>query len=150
MPKHFNKALLREELEIFGRQLRLKWLFCNDECQFNINPFKQESKFTTRKSDAAIEFYLSRLEEEILSLDNKISYFNLKKGVRNSLYSLKDDTSIIIKEFDKGSGVVVWDRGDYLAKAKINLMIRKFTKNLEEVLKAHLANYKKGDKKTKK
>ena len=53
-PKHFNKALLREELENFGRKLRLKWFFYNYEHQFNINPFKQKSKFNPCKNDAAI------------------------------------------------------------------------------------------------
>ena len=72
----------------------------------NIIPFKQKSKFNPGKNDAAIEFYLSRLEEEILSLDKKIPYSNLTKGERNALYSLRDDTSIIIKEADKGSYVV--------------------------------------------
>ena len=57
MPKHFN------EVENFGRKLRLKSFFRNDECQFNINPFKQKPNFNPRKNDAAIEFYLSRLEE---------------------------------------------------------------------------------------
>ena len=33
---------------------------------------------------------------------------------RNALYLLRDDPSIIIKEADKGSAVVVWDREDYL------------------------------------
>ena len=37
---------------------------------------------------------------------------------RNALYSLRDDTSIIIKEADKESGVVAWDRGDYLVETK--------------------------------
>ena len=64
-PKHFKKALLRKELEHFGRKLRLKWFFRNDERQFNINPFKQKSKFNPGKNDAANEFYLSRPEEEI-------------------------------------------------------------------------------------
>ena len=130
-PKHFNKALLREELENFGRKLRLKWFFRNDERQFNINPFKQKSKFNPAKNDAAIEFYLSRLEEEILSLDKKISYSNLTKGERNALYSLRDDTSIIIKEADKGSGVVVWDRDDYLAEAKKQLDAKEFYQELK-------------------
>ena len=67
-----------------------------------------------------IEFYLSRLEEEILSLD-KISYSNLTKGERNALCSWWDDQSIIIKEADKGSGVVVWEREDCLAEAKKKL-----------------------------
>ena len=38
-----------------------------------------KSKFDTKK-DAAIEMYLSRFEEEILSLDEKIYFSNLKKG----------------------------------------------------------------------
>ena len=96
-PKHFNKALLREELENFGGKLRLKWFFCNDEHQFNINPFKQKSKFNPAKNDAAVEFYLSRLEEEILSLDKKISYSNLTKGERNALHSLRDVHQLSLK-----------------------------------------------------
>ena len=55
-PKHFNKALLREDLENFGRKLRLKWFFRNDERQFNINPFKQKSKFNPRKMMLLLNF----------------------------------------------------------------------------------------------
>ena len=51
---------------------------------------------------------------------------------RNALYCLRDDASVIIKEADKGSGVVVWDREYYLAEAKSNLMIRKFNEELRE------------------
>ena len=65
--------------------------------------------------------YLSHLEEEILSLDGKISYSNQTKGERNALYLLRDDPSIIIKEADKGSAVVVWDREDYLREANSQL-----------------------------
>ena len=49
---------------------------------------------------------LSRLEAEIFSLDKKLSYSNLTKEETQAIYSLKDDTSIIIKEADKGSGIV--------------------------------------------
>ena len=65
--------------------------------------------------------YLSRLEEEILSLYGKISYSNLTKGEGNALYLLRDDPPIIIKEADKGSTVVVWDRDDYLREANSQL-----------------------------
>ena len=121
IPKHLNKALLRKDLEDFRRKLRLKWFFLKDERQFNINPFKQKSKFNPSKNDAAIEFYLSQLEEEILSTDEKNLFSNLTKGERNALYSLRDNTSIVIKEVDKESDVVVWDREDYLAEAKKQL-----------------------------
>ena len=33
------------------------------------------------------------------------------------MYSLKNDNTIVIKGADKGSGVVVWDREDYLKEA---------------------------------
>ena len=65
--------------------------------------------------------YLSRLEEEILPLDEKISYSNLTKGERNALYLPRDDPSIIIKEADKGSAVVIWDREDYLREGNSRL-----------------------------
>ena len=81
--------MLREELENFGRKLRLKWFFRDDKRQFNINPFKQKSKFSPRKNDAAIEFYLSRLEDEILSLDKKSSYSNLTKGKKCPIFFKK-------------------------------------------------------------
>ena len=42
-------------------------------------------------------------------------------GKRNAPYSLRDDTSISIKEADKGSGVVVWDKEDYLVEVKKQL-----------------------------
>ena len=40
---------------------------------------------------------------------------------RLALNLLGDDTSIIIKEADKGSGVVVWDRKDHLKGAEKQL-----------------------------
>ena len=45
----------------------------------------------------------------------------MTKEERNTIYSLRDDNTIIIKEADKGSGIVVWDRKDYLAEAKKQL-----------------------------
>ena len=48
-------------------------------------------------------------------------YFILTKGARHALYLLRDDGSIIIKEADKGSVVVVWYRQDYLREANSRL-----------------------------
>ena len=89
-----------------GRKPRLMWHFRNGHREFDVNPFKKKSKFNP-KGYTAIEMCLSRLEEENLSLDGKISYSNLTKVERNALYLLRDDPSIIIKEADKGSVVVV-------------------------------------------
>ena len=120
-PKHINKALIKEELETYGRKIRLIWHYRNEEREITINPFKQKSEFDLKRKDASIEIYLSRLEAEIFSLDKKLSYWNLTKEERKAGYSLRDDTSIIIEEADKGSGIAVSDREDYLAEAKTPL-----------------------------
>ena len=54
----------------------------------------------------------------------KISYSNVTKGEGNALYLLRDDTSIIIKEADKGSVVMLLNREDYLREAKTNLVTK--------------------------
>ena len=86
-----------------GRKLRLMWHFRNDYREFiNTN--------LTQKSTLRIEMYLSHLEAKMLPLNEKISYSNLTNGGRNSLHLLRDDPSIIIKEADKESVVVVWTK----------------------------------------
>ena len=70
-PKHINKACIKEELETYGRKLRLMWHYRNQEREIIINPFKKKSKFNPKRKDAAIEIYLSRFEEEIFALDKK-------------------------------------------------------------------------------
>ena len=62
------------------------WYSQNYHQEININLLKN-SKFNPEGS-AAIEMYLSRLEQEILSLDEKISYSNLTKGKMLCIYYL--------------------------------------------------------------
>ena len=56
-----------------------------------------------------------------MAIDTKLSYPNLTNKEPLALNSLRDDTSIFIKEADKGSGVVGWDREDYLKEAEKQL-----------------------------
>ena len=154
-PNGVNKAVLKdfckEELEVFGRRLRLMWHFRDEEeNNTTINPFRPKSKFNPKGKDVSIELYLSRLEEEILALDTKLSYSNITKGEREALNSLRNDTSIIIKGADKGSAVVVWDREDYLKEANSQLMDNNVYEEvsgdiigpLVKIVKYHLANIK--------
>ena len=69
----------------------------------------------------------------ILSLDKKV-IFQLDKMGKNDLYPLRDDTSIIIKEADKRSYIVIWDKKEYVAEATHNLMIKASTKTKEDPL----------------
>ena len=72
--------------------------------------------------DVSIEVYLSCLEEELLAISAHGNNFsNLSVLEQEALRNLKADNTIIIKEADKGSGVVVWDRDDYLKEADNHL-----------------------------
>ena len=109
------------------------WHFRNNESEFSYDIFQKKSKFDPKKKDAAIELYLRRwkshrLEEEISSLNYKVGYSNLTKRERDAVYSFKSDNSITIRETDKGSEVVAWDRYDYLRVAKKQLNVNNIYK----------------------
>ena len=66
-PNSVDKSVLKENLEKFGRTLRSKWHYRNDERTFDPNLFQPKSKFNPIKTDAAIELHLSHIEEKLLS-----------------------------------------------------------------------------------
>ena len=92
------------------------WHFRNDERIFDCNTkFRPKFTFNPKNNDVMIETYLSSFEEKLLDVDiPKDKFNNLSKEERDALYYLKNDNTIVIKGTDKGSGVVVWDREDYL------------------------------------
>ena len=118
-----DKAKLKRELEALGRMLRLKWHFRNEEKDFDPEKFKPKSTFNPRNKDAAIEIYMSSLEEKLMKIEiPKDKFNNLTSKERKALYDLKNDKNIIIiKGADKGSTVVVWDREDYIKEAEKQL-----------------------------
>ena len=104
-----DKAKLKMELEALGRILRLKWHFRNEENVFDLDQFKPKSTFNPRNKDAAIEVYMSSLEEKLMKIEiPKDKYSNLTSKERQALYNLKNNKNIVIKGADKGSAVVVW------------------------------------------
>ena len=121
-PKELDQSQIKIDLENFGRRLRLKWHFRESE-EFSEYPaFRPKSKFNPRNKDIAIEVYLSKLEEEIMNISaNGSNFSNISREERAALNDLKSDRSIVIKEADKGSGVVVWDREDYVKEANSQL-----------------------------
>ena len=102
--------------------LRLKWHFRNDEKEFDRKKLKSKSTFNPRNKEAAIEIYLSSLEEKLMNIkipQNK--YSNLTREERSAVYNLKNDNNIVIKNADKVSAVVIWDRDDYIKEAEKQL-----------------------------
>ena len=84
--------------------------FRNEERPFPQERFKPKSTFNPRSKDAVIKTYLSCLEERLLDIEIPSKRFNnLTKYERNAMYTLKDDKSIITKDVDKISAVIVWE-----------------------------------------
>ena len=54
---NIDKAELKTELEAFGRMLRSKWYFCNENKDIHRDKFKPRSTFNRRNKDAGIEQY---------------------------------------------------------------------------------------------
>ena len=103
-------------MENFGRRLRLKWHFRESENFSDYPAFKPRSKSNPRNKDAAIELYLSKLEEELMNICVQgNNYSNVTREELAAINNLKADRTIVIKE---GSGVVVWDREDYIQEAE--------------------------------
>ena len=63
-------------MEAFGRMLRLKWYFRNENKDIHRDMFKAKSTFNPRNKDAAIELYLSSLEEKLMKVEVPKDKFN--------------------------------------------------------------------------
>ena len=77
--------------------------------------------------------YLSAIEEELMKInEHGMNYSNLSKEVRDALDNLSHDDSIIIKPADKGSGIVIWDRSDYLLACQRQLSEQQVHEKIEQ------------------
>ena len=123
-PVSINRAQLKLDLEEFGRRLKLKYHFRNhvSENFSHIPSYRPPSDWTPEINDVHLEMYLSELEEQLMKISEQgYNYPNLTVEEREALKSLRNDPSIIIKEANKGSAVVIWDREDYIREAMTQL-----------------------------
>ena len=74
------------------------WHFRNDEKPFPYERFRPKSTFSLRNEDSVTETCLRSQEERLLGIDIYSKRFNnLTKEERNTLYNLRDDSTITIK-----------------------------------------------------
>ena len=66
---NIDKGQLRMELEAFGRTLRLKWHFRNENEDHHRNMFQSMSKLNPLNKDAATELQLSSLDEKRMKVE---------------------------------------------------------------------------------
>ena len=76
--------------------------------------------------------FLGRLEKELFSDDiSEFTQRNLFAEEWKALRGLAANKTIAIKEADKGSSVVVWDRSDYLHEASGQLQDQNIYENVK-------------------
>ena len=126
-----NTTALASDIKSFSRKLRLKEYFYGDEnveeecIESNVPKFKNKGKFTPQRGrDKALDLCIDSLNSVANNLHDNTHHLksNLSKEELKALKDLKEDKSIIIKEADKGSAVVIMDIDYY--KENITLMLQ--------------------------
>ena len=116
-----DRIQLGTDIDEFCRRLRLNYIFYeeeNDESNdMSDEPLvRNKSNFNPKPTkDKHLEETIKNLKSNPLESRKNIKD-NLSRGERKALSKLKADHSIIIKEADKGSAVVIMDRDFYRDK----------------------------------
>lgn len=114
VPSHTaDNTTLQQSIANFQRSSRLKYFFRNHP-QKEQHPFRQKSTWQPPTASAEIENYLQRITNEVNTLPKKHIYPNLTKQEQNALKELATDPSLVIKNADKGSGIVIEDTKQYI------------------------------------
>ncbi len=125
-PSKINKYELEQDLGEFARTMRCRWFFRNstqtEDTEYSKFRVKSDWEPPQTHLSPTMETYFRLVDRDILKIDEREQNFpNLTEGEREALQNLAQDRSVIIKSADKGSGVVVWDRSDYLSEAEKQL-----------------------------
>ena len=116
--------------------MRIRWNFRDQPSEdFSDKPaFRPKSNWKPPPGHPGLELFLSQLEKEIFNglLNDSISIpSNMSKEEWEALRGLADDRSIVIKQSDKGSCVVVWCRDDYIKEANKQLEDKTVYKDID-------------------
>lgn len=140
-PPRINRFQLKQDLEAFGRRLRLKEFFYHsDESEDEYNPhrhrFKEKSTWNPpRNRDPALETFLRAMENDVWRLARSTTRKdNLTLAERGALTRLRTRTDIVIKPADKGSATVVMSKEAYMTEAYRQLMDHRYYRKLDEDL----------------
>ena len=122
-PAGIDTYTLKKDVLEYVRRIRLKEYFYKDDDvdgNFSDVPaFRKRSQWCPEKNrDIFLEAYATALERKIFESDlNTKNYRNLTKEEQQALEALRKCDDIVIKQADKGSGVVIMDRTRYVAEA---------------------------------
>ena len=119
------------------RHIRLMHHFRRTEVessQFECNPppFKRVSTWAPPPADKDAEAYLCELPKKLQGMRKRAFNDNLNRSERFAIKQLKQNTSIVIKNADKGSCIVSEDKVKYIQEGMKHLEDRRIYETVEE------------------
>ena len=123
-----NEPELRQDFEKFCRRMRIKWHFRNEPSgNFSERPaFSPKSSWKPPLGHPNLEVFLSQVENKLFEITKEPTrYSNLSQEEWRAIRTLAHDRSIVIKNADNESCIVVWDRADYVREAEKQLSDKK-------------------------
>ncbi len=115
-----KKPAMLEAATHFQRQNRIRYFFRNQPPGQN-HPFRLKSTWQPPKASTEIEMYLEKINNTLKDPPIRPFFHNLNRQELLALNTLAKDDSLIIKNADKGSGIVVEDTEKYIQAGKEHL-----------------------------
>ncbi len=125
--KHVDLSKIHSDLAEWERRMRLAEYFHSDENQERKNEkeeyeIKKESRFTPEPGrEKWLDAYIEAVKNDILNGIKENGQSNITRQEKQALHTLLNDSSIIIRPADKGSGIVITDANEYVEKLRNEL-----------------------------
>ena len=132
-PENKNIQELQTDLSEFHRKIRLKECFSNNTTPNDDSLVRNKSNFQPPKGrNAALEQFIEINNTAILNQPENKAKHNISSNECKAILSLQNDDSIVIREADKGGGIVIMNSEFYKNKIKEMLNDKAFYKPTDE------------------
>lgn len=124
-PNKPEKNVLMEAADLFTRSMRIRY-------QASIKGWGPRHKFRNPSSwtpgpspSVTLEDYLEGMKTELSKVPIKNVHPNMTKAEKQAVNSLRNKSDIVLKKFDKGRGICVMSKKDYIEEGLRQLTDRK-------------------------
>ena len=114
-------------------QIKLKeYFYCNENIEQDDSLVRNKSYFEPPKGrNQRLDEYIDMTKVIPRNDNQRKPSFNITQNERKAIDSLAKDTSTVIKEADKGGGIVIMNREFYKSKLLVMLEDKSFYKQIE-------------------
>ena len=132
-PEKSNDEQLSNDIAEFHRKIKLKeYFYCNENIEQDDSLVRNNSYFEPpRGRNQRLDEYIDMTKVIPRNDPQRKTSFNITRNERKAIDNLAKDTSIVIKEADKGGGIVIMNKEFYKRKLLQMLDDKSFYKQIE-------------------